>query len=218
MFRRASRGVVVLAKSRLRNMFKNVLSEKLFLSLYPPVDRISQQAAARAEFNLAKERLRSYAASNNNNNEKKSSEADTDDLSDLSSWTLETVNSGKLSVKQLMALANDKFYGERKKESKSTPLQIRKASRDKNDRLAVAAWTQASKLGDAEAIIALSICYARGVGVEQDEKHAFSLLYSLAHDRNDLNGHVSVFLLYVYVCHLYKIMCVYLLIQLCHHQ
>jgi TPR repeat protein len=177
MLRRASRGVIFLTKSRVKNLCENVLSEERFMALYPPpVDQIAQKAEVRAQFQNAV-KLLAVAAKNH----EKSFSAE---LKDITSWTMEDVESGSLSTEQLMHLAKLRFNGSPGGEPQQT------AAAQQDPELAVAAWVRASKEGNTDASYSVAFCLLNGIGIEQDEEEAFKLMFPLANSYHNAYAHV----------------------------
>jgi TPR repeat protein len=178
-----------LTKSRLKNLCENVLSEERFLALYPPpVDPIKQKAEVRAQFQSA---VASLAGAAKNN-----SSSHSDELRDLTSWTLEDVASGELSVNQLMNLAKLRFTGGGDSGGSSssggapTASPTSSSPEHKDPELAVAAWVQASKQGNTDAAYSVAFCLLNGIGIKQDEEEAFLLMLPLAGSYGNAYAHV----------------------------
>ena len=189
MLRRASRGVIYLTKSRVKNLCENVLSEERFLSLYPPpTDQIAKKAAIRAQFQNAV-RLLAVSAKN----QVKSSSV-SEELRDITSWTAEDVASGDLSTEQLMHLAKLRFTGSSDSSSgtdNNDGEQGKDTNSDKDPELAVQAWIQASRQGNTDASYSVAFCLLNGIGIERDDTEAFQLMFPLANSYNNAYAHVS---------------------------
>jgi TPR repeat protein len=204
MLRRASRGVVYLTKSRTKNLCENVLSEERFHAMYPPpTDPIAQKAEARAQYQAAV-KLLLVAAKNHPT-------STSEELTDITLWTVKDVESGNLTTDQLMRLAKLRFNGtpsgfesQRTQSQTAGSAQSQSGSELESDRrgrsdkeisqdpeLAMQAWIQASKRGNTDASYSVAFCLLNGIGIEKDEEEAFALMFPLANSYNNAYAHVS---------------------------
>lgn len=192
MLRRASRGVIFLTKSRVKNLCENVLSEERYLSLYPPpVDIIEQKAHVRAQFQQAV-KLLAVAARNKSTSKSIYNDDDSEAVKDIVSLTKEDVASGELSTEQLMQLAKLRFTGnDSSRNTKNIGDESSQGSDLKDPELAVQAWTLASKQGNTDAAYSLAFCLLNGIGTERDEEEAFRLMFPLADSYDNAYAHVS---------------------------
>jgi TPR repeat protein len=176
----------------MKNLCENVLSEERFQSLYPPpADTIAQKAQVRAQFKNAV-KLLAVSARNQVN-----ASSSSDELRDITSWTLEDVERGELSTDQLMHLAKLRFNGGSSSSDKDIQQEQKQEQSDtqsgtqRDPELAVAAWIQASKRGNTDASYSVAFCLLNGIGLEQDEEQAFRLMDPLANSYNNAHAHVS---------------------------
>ena len=181
MLRRATRGALFLARSRLKNLCENALPEERFSQLYPPpVDPIKEKTKIRINFQNAV-KLLTVSARNKKSNVSR-------ELSEVEAWTKEDVDSGELSTEQLMYLAKLRFNGQPGgKEDEERAHQVKQDAE-----LAVHAWIQASKRGNTAASYSVAFCLLNGIGIEKDEEEAFQLMFPLANSYNNPYAHVSL--------------------------